>query len=52
MAEDPDRRQDGEDDQTPPQETQNDAKEGPDTTPMGQTDQEQEEEGTTAPGGN
>ena len=49
MAEDP--RQEREDEQAPPQETQNDAKEGPDITPMGQTDEQQDEEDTTAPGG-
>ena len=52
-GQDEDRRQneDLEGEQAPAQETQNPAKEGPETTPMGQTDEEQDEEGTTAPGG-
>ena len=51
MTDDRRRPQEDREAQAPAQETQNDAKEGPDTTPMGRTDQEQEEEGTTAPGG-
>ena len=49
MTDDP--RQEREDEEAPAQETQNDAKEGPNTTPMGRTDEKQDEEDTTAPGG-